>query len=228
MAVSEVDEKISEYASYFEEVLCATERMGEIKCGSVPALQQMLYLNVLDTFAGDAFPDCHKNGERFVQFIDKISGWEYCDRVSTTRLVVCLEAKKLQNKKLYARVSSHFPPDNQAKTIKDDYCSCGLLDLAECENEKVAIEECRFPKLIWKYRNSLSHEFTVPSKANDVAELEWSDPRYLSCSNERSLVFPTRFFAELCKICLVNFKRWLRKHKINPYQHTGNKQPVSW
>jgi hypothetical protein len=85
----------------------------------------------------------------------------------------------------------------------------------------VKLESLKHVYLFYTYRNSLVHESRNLAYGIEEAALE-KEPSYHGLITEDEgniwqLVYPLRFFENICETCLKNLEKYLNLNNINPY-----------
>jgi hypothetical protein len=214
-----LNKKIEQYTNHFR------GHMPQIR--SIPEVlyRKILYVTLLDCLSRAAFPETKYNRDRFIKFIENFGNWTDKDRISTPQLVLLLNKNSLAGGRLYRKVSRHLKKWPDARVIRpnSDFHVNELYDLAE-SNEILYIENAKYLRLLYIYRNHLVHEFREPGYGMDFSDDD-SSPYYFSMLSLElveqeptwELVFPCSFLHELCSKSVEGLERHLKSQGINPY-----------
>ena len=209
---------IDEYIAFFRD---KTVEIGRIE--ALPIFRKILYLVEIDTLTRAAFPSVKGNKSRVIKFLDECSNWNERNRVSATKLKLSLEKNGKSSGQLFDLINKQIRWWNYGSLIKpwQDLTFEEVQDLATPDVLKF-VEEARYVKLFYKYRNSLIHEFREPGYGMDLGT-DSTTPYYLGMdhqSTEKSsweLVFPLKFLGSLCEGCIDGLERYLIANDQNPY-----------
>ena len=211
-----VRDDIGEYIDFFRD---KTAEIGRLEV--LPIYRKILYLVEIDTLSRAAFPREKGNKARVMKFLDECSNWSERDRVSAIQLKLSLEKNRKSADPLF-------------KLINDRINECGTRidaskDLTFEEVKKVAcsdnleiVDQVRYDKLFYKYRNTLIHEFREPGKyaIPSVDDLSPFSKEVEDASTEGKtweFVFPVKFLASLCEGCINGLERYLIANNLSPY-----------
>ena len=213
-----VRDNIDEYIAYFRN---KTAEIGQIQ--DHPIYRKILYLVEIDTLSRAAFPHEKGHKTRVMKFLDECSNWRDKDRVSAVQLKLSLEKKGKSSGPLFdlikKRIDSWIP--GVCSKPSEDLTFEEVQGLA-CSDDIEIVDEVRYAKLFYKYRNTLIHEFREPGKSKVIKE-ESASPYYLDMDDSSTgdssweLVFTAKFLERLCEGSINGLKKYLITNELDPY-----------
>lgn len=148
--------------------------------------QKVLLFAIMDMLSVCAYPKETDNRKRFVDLIDRYSGWMYRDRVSLielSHLIVIANDRSgdRQIRNLGADVKSRLASWPTRPGIY--YCTLDPLradfeSYDSCEKCVKLIKRARYPSCLWSMRNVWMHEGRDPSQVVTVARRPHDVPVY--------------------------------------------------
>ena len=225
--INEIQKQIERFILYFQNKY---EIVKETKFKENDELfKKILYIGIIDGLSKTIYPK-KGNRERFVSFLENISDWKHCDRISLPHLVRLLdftpEPEYSKLRKFAFSAYGQWPPgkviglDTEPKygEVKK-YWPKGQAN-NECI-KGVKLEALKHVHLFYTYRNSLIHELRNLGYGIEELSLE-KEPSYHSMTMEDGkdtwqLVYPLGFFENICETCLQKLKEYLIFNTINPY-----------
>ncbi len=216
-----VRDDIDKYIAFFRS---KTAEIGRLEV--LPIYKKILYLVEIDTLSRAAFPSENGHKKRVMKFLDVCSSWSERDKVSATQLKFSLEKDGKHSGPLFDLINNRIASWNDGSLIKpsQDLTFEEVKDRATPDVLKF-VEENRYVKLFYKYRNALIHEFREPREFGMDLGTDSPAPYYLGMvvdhqSTEESswkLVFPVKFLAKLCEGSLDGLEKYLLENNQNPY-----------
>ena len=216
-----VRDTIDEYIAFFRD---KTAEIGRLEV--LPIYRKILYLVEIDTLSRAAFPSEKGNKTRVMKFLDECSNWSARDRVSAIKLQHSLEKNGKSSGPLVDLINDRIDSWNDGALIKpsQDLTFEEVQGLATPDVLKF-VEENRYVKLFYKYRNYLIHEFREPPGFGMDLGANSSTPYYLGMVDHQStgesswkLVFPVKFLDILCRNSINGLKKYLIENNQNPYK----------
>jgi len=225
----DIEISIHNFVDYFS---CEIEKINDLfvtikgqidHSGSHILYQKILYCIILDALSRAAYPEISGTRERFIKLIEEFSEWKYFNRVSWFQLMLDLEARKIFNGKLYAECKRHVNSWAAGRIIRPDCDDLhdDVLNLATKEQREIVCNNT-YSALLWKYRNTLVHEFREPGYGIETGD-DGPEPYYHSMTTAGAtktsweLVFPVALFRNLCEQGLGNLAERLRETKRSPH-----------
>lgn len=225
------------FFQYFNEVL---ENISELSKDSkhTKLYQKILYVSILDSLSKCVYPR-RKPRERMVFFIKEFSGWENVERVSLPHLIQLLKLNPepaFKGIREYAinEFNNWSVHSGQLMSISKDPKFYELKSKWPKENElrtpieKISLDSLQHAQLFYTYRNSLVHEFRSPGYGIELTE-DHQSPFYHIMSEINDfeelvpksveLVYPVKFFSQLCTKCIENLKEYIKINNLNPYDY---------
>ncbi|MFC1552308.1 hypothetical protein ACFL6P_07045 [Candidatus Latescibacterota bacterium] len=220
----EVSERIDQLCEYFQNQLIA---IGQLSLpGSddehLSHYKKTLLLTLIDCMAGIRFKgEIKDNKKRFTRFVKEYGGWSDGILISTPFMVSTLKEKELEGpllEKVSNRLNSFDPDAGNSITLGGiDFPPEELKPLVTCEEEKETIDYAQHFTLLYRYRNSLVHEFRKPGNGMEV----FSDgsPCYHSYIGDDSyyLVYPMELFEEITKSAINGIETYFISLQEDPY-----------
>ena len=222
-----VNDSIEDYARYFR------QKIDDVQKVEPRRFRKILFACIIDTLALAGNSDTlvqagnsrkkkthGRNGERFVQFIDKFSHWQEKDTISAQQLLLKLNDTETE---LYRKAKSlvdSWPPTLDITSDKD--LSPDMARALVTLDEQDYVTQCRYAQLLYRYRNSLIHEVREPGRCpmefSGDPDTPFYHPNFDNVSEPWQLVFPSSFFCKLCADCLFNLVEALRIEGRDPYK----------
>ena len=213
-----VRDDIDEYIAFFRD---KTAEIGRLEV--LPIYRKILYLVEIDTLSRAAFPSESGHKTRVINFLDVCSNWRDKDRVSAVQLKRSLEKNGKSSGPLFdlskKRIDSWIP--GVCSKPSEDLTLDEVQSLA-CSDDLKIVDEVRYAKLFYKYRNTLIHEFREPGKAKVIDEY-CDSPYYLymddldTGDSSWELVVPAKFLERLCENNINGLESYLLANNIDPY-----------
>ena len=215
-----VRDDIDKYIAFFR---TKTAEIGQL--GVLPIYRKILYLVEIDTLSHAAFPSEKGHKKRVMKFLDECSNWSERDRVSATQLKLSLEAKGKISSPLFKLINGRITSWIRGTLIKPSQD----LNLEEVQNlaysdVSKSVDEARYCKLFYEYRNTLIHEFREPGKAKVIDEY-YDSPYYLyvddidTGDSSWELVVPAKFLERLCEGSIDGLEKYLKDKNQNPFSY---------
>ena len=213
-----VREDIDEYISFFRD---KTAEIGRLEV--LPIYRKILYLVEIDTLSRAAFPSENGHKKRAMKFLDECSNWREKDRVSAVQLKLSLERNGESSGPLFDLINNRIDSWIRGIRIKpsQDLNLEEVQNLAYSDVSKI-VDEARYCKRFYEYRNTLIHEFREPGKAKVIDE--YSDSPYYLYMDDLStgdssweLVIPVKFLETLCEGSINGLESYLLANNLNPY-----------
>ncbi len=209
---------IDKYITYFRN---KTSEIARIP--ALPIFKKILYLVEIDTLSRAAYSSVSGNKNRVMKFLNECSNWQEKDRVSAVQLKLSLKNNGTRSGALFDLADKRMRSWNYGSLIKpsQDLTLEEIQDLATANVLKL-VDEARYVKLIYKYRNTLIHEFREPGSGMDLGT-DSATPYYLAMDHHSTgessweLVFPLKFLENLCESCINGLERYLLANNQNPY-----------
>src|SRR5690606_1097183 len=156
-------------------------------------------------FPPSTFPElARSNRARFLRFLAEHATWEEASLVSVPFLSSQLEAKGLDRSALAMHVAEKLSAYSTEmpialRAVRLDEAPGTLEQLAKSEAERVAIEHCSHPSILYRYRNHIVHESRIPGYAMEI----YDEPtaHYCSYINDPHwrLAYPFLMFERIAK-----------------------------
>jgi len=191
--------------------------------------KSILLCSIIDTLSKCVY-STSPNRERFPFFLDDFSGWPHRDRISLVQLHYFLETEadiKYEQTKLY--VANRFK--NLAHGMMQHSDNDELLNkIPHLKSVESEIRMFSYANLLYKYRNSVVHEFKAPGSGMDfgisedvyyhsMSHYDLRNDEYVLIKNTWELVFPIKFLSKLVLQSITNLKSYCIIHNINPYNY---------
>lgn len=189
--------------------------------------RKTLYAAYIDALSRFIFPNLKSNKERYIAFLDRILTWENGSRVSTPLLFRllkrCPEPEFNELRVLISEKISSWKPGHVVPVTADlDFSEVVRKWPSKNETLKVVGEirliDLKQSTLLYRYRNSLIHEFHPLS--TDFDAIEAKEPCYVYISGRESywiLVYSRHFLEKLTSKALSSTVQYLKDHNIDPY-----------
>ena len=224
--INELQENIDKFIKYFNSRLEIIRNTDFKDANNL--FKKILYSSLIDALSKTTSNSKKENRERIVAFVRNFCDWETCEKISLPHLVRLLEivpdpefselreyAFSLIDKWCEGEVISinHDPDIQDIKKYWPKDMPKPLQD--------IQIDFLQHVNLFYRLRNHLFHELRLPGYGaelcNDV------EPFYSSMTdletNQKTweLVYPIKFYDNLCISALKNLKIYYLKDRINPY-----------
>lgn len=227
--------EIEEHIKYF---LNAINKIKENADGIDPTyLRYPIYFILLDVLAKYAFPNEKRDGERFINFIDIYSNWEYKDYVSILLLKKLLSVEKQKKcfkknkdyEDLWEKVNETRNKWGQGlnknQIYRPEEADLTIEDFKPFEGNRYweLIKKCRYSSCIYQMRNGFIHDFASPGLPNlfhKELDIDKQTPYYCTCKNSYGLCIPTEIISILVEKCSSNLKEKIMQEtsKHDPYE----------
>jgi hypothetical protein len=228
-----VEEAVHRYCEHISKQIA---RIQAISGESADLFKKVLFCSVLDVLSRSIYPR-KKPRDRFTSLVRRFGRWSHQDRVSLPHLARVLQLcpdpafeklRAFSNQKLATwkapwgsikldqdptedDVSAHWPRNNEYKV----------------PIEGVRIKSLTHLQLLYSHRNSLVHELRSPGYGMDLGdetEPFYHDMSTISSSDEPpietiELVYPVKFFEQLCSSVLTELRKYLLTNELNPYDY---------
>ena len=192
--------------------------------------QSVLLCSMLDTLSKCVYDYLTTSRARYVCFADDFTGWKYRDRISLIQLFYFMEK---ENHLKYAETKAFLNARIAGLVSGNIYKASEDLLLSQIPYPKVIEEEIRhftYSNLLYKFRNSLVHDFKTPGSGMDLggiaeayyhhmAHYEYIEEAPVLVNQTWELVFPVSYLVELVKQSIENVRTYCISNKINPYEH---------
>lgn len=199
--------------------------------------KKTLLFSLMDMMAKAVYGD-KSNRKRFVRFVTNFCGWKHAQYISLQQLVFIVneddseelsEVREVINSRikswpLHQPILLDYdpPPDGIKKIWPVGYRAVG---------NKIPLEHLTHVHLLWTLRNSLVHELRPlgygieffdekrPHYASRGKIVKDDDTGKRKITHETwELVHPIEFYDELIENATENMRKYLIKHKINPFE----------
>ncbi|MDE0405378.1 MAG: hypothetical protein OXI53_08705 [Nitrospira sp.] len=218
-----VREDIDQYIAFFRD---KTAEIGRLEV--LPIYRKILYLVEIDTLSRAAFPSekSHNHKKRVIQFLNECSNWRDKNRVSAVLLKYSLEKNGKCSGALFDLIKKRIDSWGCGTIIYSDQ-DLTFEEVQNCATPDVLkfVEENRYVKLFYRYRNFLIHEFREPPEFGMDLGTDSTKPYYLGMVAHQSAeesswkpVFPVKFLEVLCRNSINGLKRYLIENNQNPYE----------
>lgn len=227
----EVNKAINRYCAHFFRQI---ERVQEITGDSADLFKKILFSSVLDALSRSVFPK-QKPRDRFTSLVRVFGEWPEHKRVSLPHLVRLLQKHpSVPCDELRAftktRLSEWNDPSNGIGLDQDPILDEVLIYVPKSDDRKAIISEETVQKLthlqlLYSHRCVIFHELRTPGYGIDIGfdnkpyyhELHSvDDDGQLAEKETFEMVYPVRFFQNLCMVILTNLQSHLQHNKINP------------
>jgi hypothetical protein len=227
-------EKIERFLNHFSEHF---EKIRALAQNQFPTVYcKILYVAFIDALAKSVFSDRGNRG-RFVAFLKQFSGWEYGERISLPHLVRLTEK---DTNPLFNNVRQ-FAQSQLCNWFTKDIITLGKdLSIEQLRermpagrsfkigSKRITLDQIQHWYLLYNYRNKLVHELLEPGTSFDA--MCEGDPAYLHIIpggetmydgrfHGWQLIYPTKFFQQLCVNSLNNLGDYFRKNDFDPVKN---------
>jgi len=221
-----LEESIEKYLKFFRNRL---EEIRNLDCGHASDLfRKILYSNLLDSLSKTLAHPRKGNRERIVEFVRISCEWPTCDKISLPHLVRL--AEKLSDRRFSGFRQYSFSLLDQWSYGEVIYLNKDP-DIQDVKRhwpkdmpkplENIKIEFLQHVNLFWRYRNNMVHELRKPGYG--IESTGDAQPFYHSMTHSDTnqetweLVYPVKFYDNLCETAINNLNEYYRKNKIDPY-----------
>ncbi len=227
------DQAINRYCEHF------LKQIGQIQAfsGESAALfKKTLFCSLLDALSRSVHPRKEPR-DRFTSLVRRFGRWSHQDRVSLPHLVRLLQLtpdpafEKLRKFALQKLAQWRAPWDvislDQDPLIDEVSKYWPRNEEYKMPIERVRLDSLTHLQLLYSHRNSLFHELRSPGYGMDFGEKDepyYHDMSTVSSMNDppietSELVYPVKFFEQLCSTVLSEVKAYLTENQLNPYDY---------
>ena len=228
---NQLDEAIDRYCNFFTKQV---DRVNAVSGESADLFKKILFCSVLDALSRSIYPR-KKPWDRFTSLVKKFSKWSHQDRVSLPHLGRLLEltpdpAFENLRKFTLEKLAQWKAPWNTITLDQDPLFSEIVKHWPKGEEFKAPLGNIRLESLmhlhlLYSHRNSLFHELRTPGygiEMDDDNEPFYHDMSTIADNGEPDLetielVYPVKFFEQLCITVLGGLKVHLKENQLNPY-----------
>jgi hypothetical protein len=225
------------YFDYLRSQLDATDALDQF---SYRVHRKLAYLTTIDALAAATFP-LALNHERFTQLVNNFGVWESAERVSAPYLLRALRrnpdpAYSKVRRFLQDAVSDWVPLDMITISRDPEANHVGTHWPPGGKKFESAFHDLPWTRfkhleLLYKYRNSLVHEFRTPG--HDFQLEGDKEPFYISGhdlkeptafheANEWHLVYPDAFLKTLSRTCLQRVEEHFSNDRLDAFRVLGS------
>lgn len=201
------------------------DQLRQVSELSNPVHGKLIGVAIIDALAGIRFPTM-ANRQRFVRVVDAHGGWECADRVSLQQLALALETKGLAASPFYERVHSEVMrwPEGHEITPRQEPTVPQLQAHLPTFEEEALLLRCRYPELLYKFRNALVHQYlTLGSSFDWGGSADYVFYHTFSTYDGHDLVpgpwqlvIPPGFILALCRRILAGVRDHLLQTTTDP------------
>ncbi|MCC2525709.1 hypothetical protein [Vibrio coralliilyticus] len=225
-----LEQKVDRFRGYYLGLIEVAE--SDVNLADQKIHSKILCCSILDAISKSVFPDIASNGKRFTSLIRLCKSWQDSEKVSVLHLLRLLEitpslspeARELKDY-IAQRYSGVFVSTN--RLISNNFPISSDLDVTELLERwpilnggpvkigGVRPHQLKHVNMLWLYRNSLVHEYRHPGNGVELGQYVPESPFYqevstvlsfddskLHFTNRWELVYPSKFFLNLCKNAL--------------------------
>ncbi len=244
--IETLEEKIDRFKQYYLGLIKTAECEQNIVDQKVHS--KILSCSIFDAISKSIFPEISSNCQRFTALVRLCENWPESQKVSLLHLVRLLEITpnlpaSTNELKKYAtqQFKSKFPNSNSIicnnKEISSDVEIEVILNLWPTQNGgpikigKVLPHQLKHEYLLWLYRNSVVHEYRNPGRGVELGQYVpeyafYQEMATVSTINEKEfkftsnweLVYPYRFFINLCREAVDVVSQLHNENKTCPFQ----------
>mgnify|MGYP000359691959 CR=1 FL=1 len=244
--IETLEEKVDRFKEYYLGLIKTAECEQNITNQKVHS--KILSCSIFDAISKSIFPEISSNCQQFTALVRLCKNWPESQKVSLLHLVRLLEItpnlpSSTNELKIYAtqQFESKFPNSNSImsnnKAISSDVEIEAILELWPTQNGKpikigkVLPHQLKHEYLLWLYRNSVVHEYRNPGRGvelglyvpeyafyQEMATVSKIDEKEFKFTSHWELVYPYRFFINLCKEALDVVSLLHNKNKTSPFQ----------
>jgi hypothetical protein len=214
------EQNINQFCSYFQ------ANIDEIAKYNNRIHQKILIVTLLDTLSRVwRMGKEGRNKLRFLKLVRECINWEHSDKISIPITFYRLENvnfkanQGLKNK--FKELFNKFQNGRMPRLDIDPFYS-EIENLAENSEEKELLKNARHAELLYLYRNNLIHEFKEPGDGVEFSN-DNTSPYYFWLTHidyiteTCELVYPFKFFLNLCNVALTSIKAFLVSNDLDPY-----------
>lgn len=210
-----VRDNIAEYISFFRG---KTAEIGQIQAH--PIYRKILYLVEIDTLSRAALPNVEGHKNRVMKFLDECSKWCDKDRVSAVQLKLSLEKNGKSSGPLFDLINDRIDECGTRIDANGDLTFEEVKNVA-CSDDLEIVDEARYAKLFYTYRNILIHEFREPGKyaipsVDDLSPFSKEVEDASTGGKTWEFVFPVKFLARLCEGSIDGLEKYLIENNQDP------------
>ncbi|MCY4612102.1 MAG: hypothetical protein OXB94_00545 [Nitrospira sp.] len=213
-----VRDNIDKYIAFFRD---KTTEIGRLEV--LPIYRKILYFVEIDTLSLAAFPSEKKDHKtRVMKFLDKCSNWSERNRVSAIQLKYSLKAKGKNSGPLFKISNDRINECGTRIDASEDLTFEEVQSRASSDDLKI-VDQVRYDKLFYKYRNILIHEFREPGKyaipsVDDLSPFSKEVEDASTGEKTWELVFPVKFLKRLCERSIDGLEKYLIENNQDPYE----------
>ena len=212
-----VRDDIDEYIAFFRD---KTAEIGQLE--ALPIYRKILYLVEIDTLGRAAFPSEKGHKTRVMKFLDECSNWIERNRVSAIQLKYSLEAKGKSSSPLFKLSNDRINECGTRIDASEDLTFEEVQSRASSDDSEI-VDQVRYDKLFYKYRNTLIHEFREPGKyaipsVDDLSPFSKAVEDASTGGKTWELVFPVKFLERLCERSIDGLEKYLIENNQDPYE----------
>jgi len=225
--LNEVEERIEYFFNAIKKVKENTDKINPV------ILRYPIYFILLDVLTKYAFPNEKKVGDRFINFINSYSSWEYKNYVS---ILLLKELLKVESAKKCFKENKEY--DDLSKKVNEARNKWEQERVHKIYNPKEAdlpieefklfernrywelIKKCRYSSCIYQMRNSIIHNFAFPGLPDIFHDVDQQTPYYCTFENTYRLCIPAGIISILVEKCSSNLKEKTIEeiNKYDPYK----------
>jgi len=231
--------KITQFFNHFRKVLKSFNEISVSDSNHTILIQKLMCCSLLDCLSAARFPK-KSVSKRFKDFIKIYSNYEHWDKISLPQLYYKFENNP--DSKFFALKTyvENIVLGKEDYSVQNDPIKTELIQnlqnyKKQIENSpdyKKEIENCSYLFLLYKYRNNLAHDMKEPGHGMESSEEDV--PFYLPMTNLNTgrktfeLVYPVKFFFNICNECIHNLKCYFLKEGKSPYDVLKKKFKDAW
>lgn len=221
--------------SYIESIKSDFKAISRLKIdedsSKIIKFKKTLIYSLLDAMSKSIY---NKMGNRvkFIKFIDNFSDWKDKDKISFPHLKRDFELnKKCEHINLKKFIDSFdFDDEGYKISLDPEYEQVEILSSKNIMETNELHEELHLYKnqhkyLLYANRNKLIHE--QEESGYGMEENDDAEPFYISVTDASkksrpsilNLVYPLKFYENLCNTCIGNLERHLHAENINPHKN---------
>lgn len=240
-----LEQKIERFKEHYFGLIDVAE--SEVNLANQKIHSKILCCSIFDAISKSVFPEIKSNCKRFTSLVRLCTDWQDSEKVSILHLLRLLEitpnlSHEAQELKSYItkKYSKMFVPTNclisNNFSISYDLDIKELLELWPTESgDAVKIgdvkpHQLKHEYMLWLYRNSLVHEYRNPGNGvelgqhvpdyafyQEVSTVHSLEGAKLQFTNHWELVYPSKFFLNLCKNAVEVACEFHRVHETCPF-----------
>lgn len=222
-----IEERIEHFFNAIENIKENADKINS------PILRYPIYFILLDILSKYAFPNGIGVGERFINFIDAYSNWEYKNYVSILLLNDLLKIEK--EKKCFKENKEYEVLKEKVNEARNKWGQEWEHRIYNPKEADLTIEEfkpfkgnrywklikkCRYSSCIYQMRNGIIHDFAFPGLPNLFHDEDKQTPYYCTFENSYKLCIPANFISILVEKCSGSLKEKIMQetNKHDPYK----------